>query len=45
MSHKKYNEEAFTGPNITNPTMDMWDKLAEGGEDFQYEFNKVRNSR
>ena len=25
--HGKYTEEAFTGPNRTNPTMEMWYKL------------------
>ena len=39
--HGKYTEEAFAGPNSTNPTMEMWAKLAEDNEDFQSEFNKV----
>ena len=33
--HKKYTEEAFAGPNITKPTIDMCSKLAEDNEDFQ----------
>ena len=39
--HEKYTEEAFTGPNITKPTMEMWAKLAEDDEDFQSEFKKL----
>ena len=39
--HKKYTEKAFTCPNSTNPTMEMWADLAEDNEDFQSEFNKV----
>ena len=39
--HKKYTKESFTGPNSTKPTMEMWEKIAEDEEDFQYEFNKV----
>ena len=39
--HEKYTEEAFAGPNSTNPTMEMWAKLAEDDKDFQSEFNKV----
>ena len=36
-----YTEEAFAGPDITKPKMDMWDELEEDNEDFQSEFNNV----
>ena len=39
--HEKYNEEAFAGPNRTNPTMEIWDELVEDDKEFQYEFNKL----
>ena len=39
--HKKYTEEGFTGPISTNLTMEMWSKLAEDDEDFQFEVDKV----
>ena len=39
--HKKYTKEAFAGPNSTKPNMEMWSKMAEYGEDFQYQFNKL----
>ena len=32
--HDKYTEEAFAGPRITKPTMEMWAELAEYEEDF-----------
>ena len=39
--YNKYTEEAFTGPNITKQTMEMWAKLEKDDEDFQSEFRKV----
>ena len=39
--HNKYTEEAFAGPNITKPNMDIWAEQAEDDEDFQYEFKKL----
>ena len=39
--HKKYSEEAFAGTNITKPTMEILDELAEYDKDFQSEFNEV----
>ena len=39
--HEKYTEEAFAGPNSTNPTVEMWAKLSEDEEYLQSEFKKV----
>ena len=35
--HKKYTKAAFTGPNNTKSTMEMWAEIAEDGGDFQHD--------
>ena len=34
----------FAGKSSSKPKLDMWDELAENGEDFKEEFNKVFNN-
>ena len=39
--HEVYTQESSSAPSSDNPTMEMWNDLADGNEDFQKDFARV----